>query len=56
MSVISKGPVTHSSERAGMGRGVMGNQGQSGNGYTAGIWAARQSGEQVICHSECPGI
>lgn len=48
MSVISKGRVTHSSERGIMGRRVMASRGQSGNGYTAGIWAARQNGEQMI--------
>lgn len=56
MRVIFKGRVTHSSESGIMGRGVMASGGQSGNGYTAGIWAVRQSGEQVICHSEGPGI
>lgn len=56
MSLLSKGRATHSSERETMGRGGMASRGQSGNGHTAGIWAARQSGEQVICRSECPGI
>lgn len=36
-----------------MGRAVAASRGQSGKGYTAGLWAARQSGEQVICHSVC---
>lgn len=36
-----------------MGRAVAASGGQSGKGYTAGLWAARQRGAQVICHSEC---
>lgn len=35
-----------------MGRAVAASRGQSGKGYTAGLWAARQTGAQVICHSE----
>lgn len=36
-----------------MGRAVAAIRGQSGKGYTAGLWAARQRRAQVICHSEC---
>lgn len=46
--------MTHGSARDyGKGSSSKGYTGQSGKGYTAGLWAARQTGAQVICHSEC---